>query len=537
MNTVESATPVLNRARRRSLARTGSALGGAGALVAGSAAALLTAFAGSAGAASTITVDSNIDGAPDATHCTDVTPGNCTLRDAALAAVDGDTITFDSSIANITLTNSTISTPAVTITGPGASALTITTTAAPGSYATFFVGGTGDAVISGLTITRNSVKATNDGMFTLDGVTISGSSGGYGGALYAGNTGELEIKNSRFENNTSNEVGGAIYIYNGQDATISNSAFVNNETVGAGGAIAGPAKNLTIMDSEVTGNSSGGHGGGIQVHSGNGYSVEISDSTFDSNVSAEYGGAADFGDDLSVVVSNTTVSNNSADGGAGLNFGANIVATINNSTIAGNTAANGGAGIFINSGSTLTINQSTISANVAEGTRTNYSGGGIAINVDTTVVTMSGTIVSGNTSGVAGAGDIGLYASGLNATGSFTATHSLIGEVDTRIRENDPLFVAPVSSNIHSTTPKLGALADNGGPTKTMAPLTGSPAINAGPKPVATFTGNEFDQRGTPWMRIYGRTSDIGAVEVQPDPNATTTTTATEEPVAPAFTG
>jgi len=46
MNTTESTTPALNRAGRRSLARTGSALGGAGVLVAGSAAALLTASLG-----------------------------------------------------------------------------------------------------------------------------------------------------------------------------------------------------------------------------------------------------------------------------------------------------------------------------------------------------------------------------------------------------------------------------------------------------------------------------------------------------------
>jgi len=540
MDTTESATPALNRAHRRSLARTGSALGGAGLLVAGSAAALLTALAGSAGATSTITVDSNGDGIVDPTHCLDGTPYNCTLRDAALAAVDGDTITFDPSIANITLTNGQILTQAVSIVGRGAANLTITTTAAAGAYDLFRVGGTGDAVISGLTITKNRVKALNGGTFTLDSVTISGSSGGDGGALYAGNSGELEIKNSRFENNTGSNNAGAVYIYNGQDATISNSVFVNNEAASVGGAISGSyAKNLTIMDSEVTGNSSGDRGGGIRFYSGNGNTVDISGSTFDSNVSATYGGAADFGDDLSVVVSNTTVSNNSAIGGAGLNFdGAYIDATVNNSTIAGNAASNGGGGIYINSYSSLTINQSTISTNSAAGTTPSFGGGGIAIGEDDSVVTMSGTIVSGNTSGVAGAGDIGLYTSDLNATGSFTATHSLIGEVDTRIHENDPLFVAPVSSNIHRPDPMLSALADNGGPTKTMAPQPGSPAIDRGPNPVATFTGNSFDQRGTGYDRISGKSADIGAFEVQSEPPATTTTVAgTDEPVAPAFTG
>jgi hypothetical protein len=81
-----------------------------------------------------------------------------------------------------------------------------------------------------------------------------------------------------------------------------------------------------------------------------------------------------------------------------------------------------------------------------------------------------------------------------------------------------------------STNPMLGALADNGGPTKTMALLDGSPAIDAGPNPVATFIGNDSDQRGLPWVRIYGGSADIGAFEVQPNPFD-------PAPVVPAFTG
>ena len=64
----------------------------------------------------------------------------------------------------------------------------------------------------------------------------------------------------------------------------------------------------------------------------------------------------------------------------------------------------------------------------------------------------------------------------------------------------------------------LGPLQDNGGPTFTMAPLAGSPAVDAGfflpDQPAA-------DQRGDP--RIQGPAPDIGAVEV-------TEATATPEP-------
>jgi hypothetical protein len=55
--------------------------------------------------------------------------------------------------------------------------------------------------------------------------------------------------------------------------------------------------------------------------------------------------------------------------------------------------------------------------------------------------------------------------------------------------------------------PKLGPLADNGGPTLTMALLPGSPAIDAGNTSLAPAT----DQRG--FSRPAGRAADIGAFE------------------------
>jgi hypothetical protein len=55
--------------------------------------------------------------------------------------------------------------------------------------------------------------------------------------------------------------------------------------------------------------------------------------------------------------------------------------------------------------------------------------------------------------------------------------------------------------------PKLGPLADNGGPTLTMALLPGSPAIDAGNTSLAPAT----DQRGFP--RPAGLAADIGAFE------------------------
>ncbi len=61
--------------------------------------------------------------------------------------------------------------------------------------------------------------------------------------------------------------------------------------------------------------------------------------------------------------------------------------------------------------------------------------------------------------------------------------------------------------SMNNTHPMLGPLADNGGPTLTMALLPGSPAIDAGNTSLAPAT----DQRGFP--RPAGLAADIGAFE------------------------
>ncbi len=63
-------------------------------------------------------------------------------------------------------------------------------------------------------------------------------------------------------------------------------------------------------------------------------------------------------------------------------------------------------------------------------------------------------------------------------------------------------------TDLINTEPRLGPLADNGGPTLTQALLPGSPAIDAG----VAVAGVTTDQRGVP--RPQGRAPDIGAFEV-----------------------
>ena len=91
------------------------------------------------------------------------------------------------------------------------------------------------------------------------------------------------------------------------------------------------------------------------------------------------------------------------------------------------------------------------------------------------------------------------------------ADHDLIGNgTGATITTSTGNKVGTSSSPIN---PLLGPLQNNGGPTRTLALLVGSPAINAGNNariPVGLTT----DQRGPGFARIKGVTVDIGAFEV-----------------------
>lgn len=80
----------------------------------------------------------------------------------------------------------------------------------------------------------------------------------------------------------------------------------------------------------------------------------------------------------------------------------------------------------------------------------------------------------------------------------------------------DPSVVLVGSGNLVGVDPLLASLAFNGGPTRTQALFTGSPAINAGSNPLNLTT----DQRGAGFPRVVGPAADMGAYEgsVAPPP-------------------
>ena len=134
----------------------------------------------------------------------------------------------------------------------------------------------------------------------------------------------------------------------------------------------------------------------------------------------------------------------------------------------------------------MTILNSTFSGNSAQN-----SGGGIINDVGT--VTLGSTILSDSTSGgnCSGAITDGGYNIDDGTTCAFSADNDSLPDTDPRL---------------------ASTLAYNGGPTKTIALLRGSPALNAIPEAVnGCATEITTEQRGL--KRPQGTKCDIGAFE------------------------
>jgi len=96
-----------------------------------------------------------------------------------------------------------------------------------------------------------------------------------------------------------------------------------------------------------------------------------------------------------------------------------------------------------------------------------------------------------------------------NATNDFSGV--LTSEGYNLIQNTNGCAIAgDETGNIYNQDPKLGPLADYGGPTPTMPLLAGSPALDGG----SSSGCAETDQRGR--VRPYGAACDIGAFESSP---------------------
>jgi CSLREA domain-containing protein len=250
---------------------------------------------------------------------------------------------------------------------------------------------------------------------------------------------------------------------------------------------------LAIRNGVPTGPDFGG--GGIRVVP-KGY-VQMKRVSMTGNGSADRpGGAIYNGGSLQIYES--TINNNLAlKGGAIFNAG---LLGVTDSTLSDNTAASGSGCTFVSEPSFSFPLYAVLARVTIVG---NASAAGCTSQLDGYVGSTSSasTIVAANGAGAACSAPLGSNGHNLDSDGSCV--------------------VFPAAGDLSNVDPKLGPLADNGGPTQTHALLAGSPAIDAG---VPECGGPPHDQRGPGFpRRVDGNgdgiaACDIGAFELQEAP-------------------
>ena len=367
----------------------------------------------------------------------------------------------------------------------------------------------GTLQIDGSDLVGNTAGAYGGGIWKdygtvkLTGVTVADNEAvGRGGGAWLDRT-WLTIADSTFSNNAvsgGDVYGGGLY-YFGYTLSITGSEFVDNRltasNVGAGGGLYlnasteyGAASYPVITDTTVAGNelsaSSEGYGGGLYLYiNPDSYGtvlVTIGESTFSGN--SVYGASVSRGGALYTTartsytrrldIINTTISGNRA-------YGA---------------ASAGGGGVYSTLVPSVYFTQATVTLNESA-----YGGG---IQRESGDVRVRNTIVAGNEADF----------DGPDVYGDFHAdsAYDLIGVIDGSTGLGDASILSGTSAA--PLWPGLGALADNGGPTRTHILLSTSPALNGGSNSLVLDQGGNpitSDQRGG--IRILGGTVDMGAVE------------------------
>lgn len=361
-----------------------------------------------------------------------------------------DTVSFDPTFFSVPRTITLLSgelpvTESVTIVGPGASLVTVDGNKATRVFNVNVIG-TGTAI-------------------SMSGLTITGGATGSGGGIFNG----------------------------GEALSVTNCVIMGNSaTFFGGGGIYLEGGTVTIEGCTIAGNT-GTNGGGIQAHGGG--SINVHNSTISGNKSSS-GGAGVYSTG-NVLIDASTISGNIANAaGGGVNFYSTqpaVTLTVRNSTISGNTAVQAGGGILAAFNGSVVLQNSTITGNSAGGS---FGGGGVARVYSSSSISVDSCIIAGNTH--ATAPDVfttGTVFANFSAIGSKFGVTTFVGDATT--------------TNLLGANLKLGALANNGGPTLTHLPDADSPLFNKG----SNVTVQPNDQRGLP--RGAGGKTDIGAVELQ----------------------
>jgi fibronectin-binding autotransporter adhesin len=265
----------------------------------------------------------------------------------------------------------------------------------------------------------------------------------------------------------------------------------------AGGAVR--ARAATLTNSIISGNSTAGDassGGGVEGV----YGVTLTNSVVSDNRTSgdrSYaGGIHGWG----VMLTSSTVSGNSTTGSSAKAGGIYGVVEVNvvNSTVSGNSTAGDGASGGGIEGYRVSLTNSTVSGNNTTGR--DAIGGGVYSNYYSAYLINS--IVLGNTAAFSGLTQ-DETAGGLSVVGA-----NILGN---ELRDGAAVVGTVTAAEVFAATTEIapgvfaGVLADNGGPTRTIAIRADGPAAGAADPANATAT----DQRGV----ARDDAPDLGAFE------------------------
>jgi hypothetical protein len=400
-----------------------------------------------------------------------------------------------------------------------------------------FVLGSSSLTMSNNTLSGNSALGGNGGIGGIGGYGGNGGNGGTGvfshpTGLSAGNGG-----NGGNGGTAGAASGGGLYVGVGT-VTLSNDTTSGNNATGGNGGHGGNGGNggkaVESSDGSYPPNGYGGHGG----NGGNG-----------GTGAAGSGGGLSLEANKIATLTNETLSGNNATGGGGGNGGTGgngLSGALDGSGLAGGGGGAGSGGGLYVAASSVTLTNDTLSKNNATGATGGnggnagkgvvYSGSGSesqsvhpgdggnggngdggGLNIVSGSTSLANTLIAQNAAapgqgveaGISSPGGSPGSSGGPDVYGTVASSdHDLIGDgTDSNLSNgSNGDRVGTTASPIN---PNLGPLQNNGGPTETMALLSGSPAIDKGDNNAHGLPGT--DQRG--FSRISGSVADIGAFE------------------------
>ncbi len=304
------------------------------------------------------------------------------------------------------------------------------------------------------------------GTFMLSDLTVRGGNSGFGPG------GCIQVPNAGFAG-TPNE-----YL------VLDNVTVSGCTTQISGGGISNPGAPMLIRQSTIRDNTSGSGGGGIKY------------GQLGSNVNVQ-------GVILQSTINGNTSNSNFSNGGGGIETHGNLL--LLSSTVANNRARQSGGGVLVTTSSgRILVNSSTIANNTAnyDNDMSGANGGGIRFEVaSSSAYSMSNTVLADNLLGTTAQDCHAISGALIQGHGNWVQANATCNFVEASQTLNQPAL--------------LDTLANNGGPTQTIALLSNSPLIDA--TNASAFCPG-FDQRGFA-RPIDGdnnltATCDIGALEM-----------------------